>query len=227
VDATLRADQAGFDVVELHFGHGYLVASFLSPNSNHRNDEWGGSLEGRMRLALEIARRVRAAWPEAKPLFCRLSAVDGSVDGWSLEDSIVLSRELARCGVDVIDCSSGGLTEETRALPVPRGLGFQVPFSQRIRQEAEIKTQAVGMIVDARQAEAVLADGKADLIALGREALFDPYWPHHAAITLGVDPAYKRWPVRHGVWLAKRAPGLARARAQAAAELIEPTANQE
>ncbi|WP_336621914.1 NADH:flavin oxidoreductase/NADH oxidase [Variovorax sp. J22R115] len=227
VDATLRADQAGFDVVELHFGHGYLVASFLSPNSNHRNDEWGGSLEGRMRLALEIARKVRAAWPEGKPLFCRLSAVDGSVDGWSLEDSIVLSRELARCGVDVIDCSSGGLTEETRALPVPRGLGFQVPFSQRIRQEAEIKTQAVGMIVDARQAEAVLADGKADLIALGREALFDPYWPHHAAITLGVDPAYKRWPVRHGVWLAKRAPGLARARAQAAAELIEPTANQE
>ncbi|MBT2303836.1 NADH:flavin oxidoreductase/NADH oxidase [Variovorax paradoxus] len=227
VEATLRADQAGFDVVELHFGHGYLVASFLSPNSNHRDDEWGGGLEGRMRLALEIARKVRAAWPAGKPLFCRLSAVDGSVDGWSLEDSIVLSRELARCGVDVIDCSSGGLTEETRALPVPRGLGFQVPFSERIRQEAQIKTQAVGMIVDAHQAEEVLADGKADLIALGREALFDPYWPHHAAITLGVDPAYERWPVRHGVWLAKRAPGLARARAQAAAELIEPTTNQE
>jgi 2,4-dienoyl-CoA reductase-like NADH-dependent reductase (Old Yellow Enzyme family) len=227
VDATLRAEQSGFDVVELHFGHGYLVASFLSPNSNQRNDEWGGSLKGRMRLALEIARKVRAAWPEGKPLFCRLSAVDGSVDGWSLEDSIVLSRELARCGVDVIDCSSGGLTEETRALPVPRGLGFQVPFSERIRREAEIKTQAVGMIVDARQAEAVLAAGKADLIALGREALFDPYWPHHAAITLGVDPGYQRWPVRHGVWLAKRAPGLARAREQAAAELIEPTANQE
>jgi 2,4-dienoyl-CoA reductase-like NADH-dependent reductase (Old Yellow Enzyme family) len=227
VDATLRADQAGFDVVELHFGHGYLVASFLSPNSNHRDDEWGGSLKGRMRLALEIARKVRAAWPADKPLFCRLSAVDGSVDGWSLEDSIVLSRELADCGVDVIDCSSGGLTEETRALPVPRGLGFQVPFSERIRREAQIKTQAVGMIVDAHQAEEVLADGKADLIALGREALFDPYWPHHAAITLGVDPAYKRWPIRHGVWLAKRAPGLARARAQAAAELIEPTTNQE
>ncbi|MEJ8849867.1 NADH:flavin oxidoreductase/NADH oxidase [Variovorax rhizosphaerae] len=226
VDATLRADQAGFDVVELHFGHGYLVASFLSPNSNHRDDEWGGSLEGRMRLALEIARRVRAAWPEGKPLFCRLSAVDGSVDGWSLEDSIVLSRELARCGVDVIDCSSGGLTEETRALPVPRGLGFQVPFSERIRQEAQVRTQAVGMIVDAHQADAVLREGKADLIALGREALFDPYWPHHAALTLGVDPAYKRWPERHGVWLAKRAPGLARARAQAATELIESNLEQ-
>lgn len=216
VDAAVRADRAGFDVVELHFGHGYLVASFLSPHSNQRDDEWGRDLAGRMRLALEIARRVRAAWPAGKPLFCRLSAVDGSVDGWSLDDSVVLSRELAACGVDVIDCSSGGLTEETRALPVPRGLGFQVPFSERIRREAQVRTQAVGMIVDAAQAEAVLAEGKADLIALGREALFDPYWAHHAALALGADPAYERWPVRHGVWLAKRAPGLARARAQAA-----------
>ncbi|MDM0025180.1 NADH:flavin oxidoreductase/NADH oxidase [Variovorax saccharolyticus] len=219
VDATRRAEAAGFDVVELHFGHGYLVASFLSPNANHRADEWGGDLAGRMRLALEIARSVRAEWPAGKPLFCRLSAVDGSVDGWSLDDSIVLSRELSACGVDVIDCSSGGLTEETRALPVPRGLGFQVPFSERIRNEARIRTQAVGMIVDASQAEAVLAEGKADLIALGREALFDPYWAHHAALSLGADPGYARWPVRHGVWLAKRAPGLARAR-QAADALV-------
>ncbi|RZI71548.1 MAG: NADH:flavin oxidoreductase/NADH oxidase [Variovorax sp.] len=223
VAATRRADQAGFDVVELHFGHGYLVASFLSPHSNQRDDEWGDSLDGRMRLALEIARQVRATWPAGKPLFCRLSAVDGSVDGWSLEDSVVLSRELAACGVDVIDCSSGGLTEETRALPVPRGLGFQVPFSERIRREAQVKTQAVGMIVDAQQAEQVLVDGKADLIALGREALFDPYWPHHAAATLGADPAFERWPVRHGVWLAKRAPGLARARADAENPPTTPT----
>lgn len=220
VDATVRAERAGFDVVELHFGHGYLVASFLSPNSNHRDDEWGGSLQGRMKLALEVARRVRAAWPAGKPLFARLSAVDGSVDGWSLDDSVVLARELAALGVDVIDCSSGGLTEETRALPVPRGLGFQVPFSERIRQGAGVKTQAVGMIVDAVQAEAVLQEGKADLIALGREALFDPYWAHHAALALGADPRYERWPERHGVWLAKRAPGLARARAQAAGELV-------
>lgn len=227
VDATVRAERAGFDVVELHFGHGYLVASFLSPNANHRDDEWGGSLEGRMRLALQIAERVRAAWPAHKPLFCRISAVDGSIGGWGLEDSVVLARELARRGVDVIDCSSGGLTEETRALPVPRGLGFQVPFSERIRDEAGVKTQAVGMIVDAHQAEAVLADGKADLIALGREALFDPYWPHHAAAALGIDTSYERWPERHGIWLAKRAPGLARARAQAAADLIEATTNQE
>lgn len=227
VDATVRADKAGFDVVELHFGHGYLVASFLSPHSNLRDDGWGGDRAGRMRLALEIARRVRAVWPKEKPLFCRISAVDGSVDGWDLEDSIVLSRELAGCGVDVVDCSSGGLTEETRALPVPRGLGFQVPFSERIRQEAGVRTQAVGMIVDAAQAEAVLAEGKADLIALGREALYDPYWAHHAAQALGADPGYQRWPVRHGIWLAKRAPGLARARVQAAEEAIQPFINQE
>ncbi len=216
-DAALRADQAGMDVVELHFGHGYLVASFLSPHSNHRGDEWGGSLQGRMHLALTIARRVRAVWPAHKPLFARLSVVDGSGEGgWDVEDSIVLARELAQCGVDVIDCSSGGLTEETRALPVPRGLGFQVPFSARIRAEAQVKTQAVGMIVDAAQAEDILDRGQADLIALGREALLDPYWPHHAAAALGADPGYERWPVRHGVWLAKRAPGLARARADQA-----------
>jgi len=216
VDATLRAETAGFDVVELHFGHGYLVASFLSPNSNHRDDEWGGSLEGRMRLALAIAKRVRAAWPSNKPLFCRLSAVDGSIDGWGLDDSIVLSRDLSALGVDVIDCSSGGLTEETRSLPVPRGLGFQVQFSECIRREAGVVTQAVGLIVDPHQAEDVLLRGQADLIALGREALYDPYWSHHAAAAFGIDPQFKNWPERHGVWLAKRAPGLSRARSEAA-----------
>ena len=220
-DAAVRADQADMDVVELHFGHGYLVASFLSPHSNDRTDEWGGSLEGRMRLALAIARRVRTVWPARKPLFARLSVVDGSGEGgWGIKDSIVLARALAQCGVDVIDCSSGGLTEETRALPVPRGLGFQVPFSERLRIEAQVKTQAVGMIVDAAQAEDILNRGQADLVALGREALLDPYWPHHAAATLGADPGYERWPVRHGVWLAKRAPGLARARADQAAASI-------
>ena len=215
VEATRRADAAGVDVVELHFGHGYLVASFLSPNANHRCDRWGGDLAGRMRLALTIAHAVRAAWPAHKPLFCRISSVDGSADGWNLDDSVVLARELKGCGVDVVDCSSGGLTEETRALPVPRGLGFQVPFSERIRRDAGISTQAVGMIVDPQQAEAVIASGAADLIALGREALFDPYWPHHAAAVLGADPGFARWPLRHGVWLAKRAPGLAQARADA------------
>jgi 2,4-dienoyl-CoA reductase-like NADH-dependent reductase (Old Yellow Enzyme family) len=217
--AAIRADRAGFDVVELHFGHGYLVASFLSPNSNHRTDQWGGDREGRMRLALEVARRVRSAWPAHKPLFCRLSALDGSIDGWDLDDSVVLARELATCGVDLIDCSSGGLTEETRALPIPRGLGFQVPFSDRIRRESGVLTQAVGMIVDPQQAEQVLAEGKADLVALGREALFDPYWPHHAAAAMSFDPNFRLWPERHGVWLHKRAPGLERARGQARAAM--------
>lgn len=135
VSAARRADKAGFDVIELHFGHGYLVTSFLSPNANHRDDAYGGDRAGRMKLALRIAAEVRDAWPDAKPLFCRISSVDGSVDGWNLDDSVVLARELKHVGVDVIDCSSGGLTEETRALPVPRGLGFQVPFAQRIRSE--------------------------------------------------------------------------------------------
>lgn len=220
--AAVRADKAGFDVVELHFGHGYLVASFLSPNSNHRRDAWGASRSGRMRLALEIARRVRAVWPAHKPLFCRLSAVDGSLDGWNLDDSVVLSRELAACGVDVIDCSSGGLTEETRALPVARGLGFQIPFSERIRREAGVMTQAVGLIVDPVQAEQALAAGQADLIAIGREALFDPYWANRAAMALNADHNYDHWPKRHRVWLQKRAPGLerARTRAQRATETV-------
>jgi len=210
-EAARRADKAGFDVIELHFGHGYLVTSFLSPNANHRNDAYGGDRAGRMKLALRIAAEVRGAWPASKPLFCRISAVDGSIDGWNLDDSVVLARELKRVGVDVIDCSSGGLTEETRALPVPRGLGFQVPFAQRIRSEAEVTTQAVGLIVEPQQAEDILQAGQADLIALGREALFDPYWALHARDELAPDPRHGDWPLRHGIWLDKRLPGLRRA----------------
>jgi len=186
--AARRADQAGFDAIELHYGHGYLVASFLSPKANHRSDEYGGDRAGRMKLALRIATEVREVWPAGKPLFCRISAVDGSGDGWNLDDSVELAKALKAVGVDVIDCSSGGLTEQTRALPVPRGLGFQVPFAERIRNEAGVLTQAVGMIVEARQAEDILQAGQADLIALGREALFDPYWPLHAREAMVEDP---------------------------------------
>jgi 2,4-dienoyl-CoA reductase-like NADH-dependent reductase (Old Yellow Enzyme family) len=214
VEATHRAERAGFDAVELHFGHGYLVASFLSPNANHRDDEYGGDLAGRMKLALRITAAVRAAWPEDKPLFCRISAVDGSLNGWNLDDSVVLARELKSVGVDVVDCSSGGLTEETRGFPVPRGLGFQVPFSQRIRAEADVLTQAVGLIVGPQQAEDILQAGQADLIAIGREALFDPYWALHARESFVPDPRYREWPVRHGVWLDKRLPALRRALAE-------------
>jgi 2,4-dienoyl-CoA reductase-like NADH-dependent reductase (Old Yellow Enzyme family) len=203
-DATQRADKAGFDVVELHFGHGYLVTSFLSPISNKRTDSYGGDLEGRMRLAVEIASRVRQAWPKEKPIWCRLSVVDGAVGGWSEDDSIELVRRLQHVGIDVIDCSSGGLTEQTNALPVARGLGFQVPFSRRIKSETSVITQAVGMILDAHQAEEVLTSNGADLIAIGREALFDPYWPLHAQWILERDPEFTDWHLRHKVWLSKR-----------------------
>lgn len=202
--AARRAAAAGFDVAELHFGHGYLVTSFLSPLSNRRRDRYGGDRPGRMRLALEIAARVRAEWPGDRPLFCRISAVDGAEGGWGLEDSVVLARELASRGADVIDVSSGGLTEETRRVAVPRGLGFQVGFAETIRREAGVATQAVGMIVDGPQAEEVLQAGAADLVAIGREALNDPYWAHRAAEALGRAPTYEAWPVRHGAWLAKR-----------------------
>ncbi|WP_201832487.1 NADH:flavin oxidoreductase/NADH oxidase [Microvirga zambiensis] len=206
VAAAERAERAGFDVLELHFGHGYLVASFLSPHSNRREDDYGGSRDNRMRLALEIARDVRAAWPKEKPLFVRISAVDGTENGWGLDDSVVLARALKEVGVDVIDCSSGGLSEETRNANVPRGLGFQVPFSERIRREADVMTQSVGVILDGHQAEAILQEGRADLVAVGRQALYDPYWAHHAAHALGYDLRFGGWPIQHGPWLAKRAP---------------------
>ena len=204
VAAAQRADQAGFDVVELHFGHGYLVTSFLSTISNQRTDAYGGDREGRMKLAIEIAQRVRQVWPDGKPLWCRLSIVDGAVGGWSVEDSVALVKHLQLAGVDVMDCSSGGLTEQTNALPVPRGLGFQVPFARRIKVDTGILTQAVGMVIDAHQAEEILETGSADLIAIGREALFDPYWPLHAQWILERDASFKDWHLRHGVWLEKR-----------------------
>lgn len=202
--AARRAQAAGFDAIELHFGHGYLVASFLSPISNRRTDGYGGDRQGRMRLACEVARHVRQEWPTSKPLFCRISAVDGAEGGWSVDDSAVLAHELSRCGIDVIDVSSGGLTEETRRLTVPRGLGFQVDFARRIKQESGVTTQAVGMIVDGDQAEQILCSGAADLIAIAREALNDPYWPRRARDDLGLPPDYSSWPVRHGIWLARR-----------------------
>lgn len=204
VSAAHRADQAGFDALELQFGHGYLVASFLSPVSNLRTDHYGTDREGRMRLALEIATAVRLAWPQHKPLWCRLSVVDGALGGWGEDDTVVLVRQLQEIGIDVIDCSSGGLTEQTKALPVPRRLGFQVPFARKVKTETGALTQAVGMIVDAHQAEEILTSGAADLIAIGREALFDPYWPLHAQWQLAKDTGFSDWHFRTRAWLAKR-----------------------
>ena len=161
-----------------------------------------------MRLPLAIARRVRAEWPDSKPLFCRISAVDGAEGGWEIVDSVVFARALKQAGVDVVDVSSGGLTEETRRIAAPRGLGFQVAFSEAVRREAGVLTQAVGMIVDGPQAAEIIERGAADLVAIGRAALEDPYWPRRAAEQLGLAPDYAAWPVRHGAWLEKREQGM-------------------
>jgi len=202
--AARRADRAGVDVLELHGAHGYLVHEFLSPASNVRRDRYGGSLASRMRFALEITEAVRGVWPAGKPLFFRVSAVDEG--GWSLEDSIVLAQELKRLGVDAIDCSSGGINVRSpTASNVARQPGFQVPYAEAIRKAVGIPTIAVGLIVNAEQGEAIIADGRADLVAIGREMLYDPFWAVHAARALGADPEFRSMPVQYGWWLDRRA----------------------
>jgi len=205
--AVRRAHAAGFDILEIHAAHGYLLHTFLSPLSNTRTDQYGGARENRMRFPLEVARAVREAWPAARPLFARVSSVDDVEGGWSLDDTIAFARELKALGVDVVDCSSGGIlgsaTAATKTL-VPRVPGFQIPFAERIRKEAGIKTMAVGLILTAEQAEQALQAGGADLIAVGREALYDPNWPAHAAQALGADPQMEGWPVQYGWWLTRR-----------------------
>ena len=210
-----RAAEAGFDVLDIHAAHGYLIHSFLSPVANARNDEYGGGIEGRMRLALEIAESVRAQWPADKPLFFRISCVDwrkdldDRKDGWTIEDSIVLARALAARGVDLIDCSSGGIRAENSLMDFAKKRiklkrGHQVPYAEAIRREAAMPTMAVGVILDGPQAEAILQAGQADLIAIGREALTDPHWGLHAAQALGIDPDWRHWPPSYGWWLQLR-----------------------
>ncbi len=205
-DATARrALSAGFDIAEIHAAHGYLLHSFLSPLSNRRSDRYGGDLEGRMRFPLEIARIVREAWPTDKPVFFRCSSVDNDAAGWTIDDSVTLARRLVDLGIDVVDCSSGGIAgPATAAATVPRGLGFQVPFAERIRRETGIRTMAVGLIIDPAQAQAVVAEGKADLVAIAREALYDPNWPLHAAAMLDADRTFAMWPEQYGWWLTRR-----------------------
>jgi 2,4-dienoyl-CoA reductase-like NADH-dependent reductase (Old Yellow Enzyme family) len=203
-DATRRARAAGFDVVEIHGAHGYLIHSFLSPISNRRTDAYGGERAGRMRFALEVADIVRAEWPEDRPVFVRVSSADGVDGGWAIEDSVALARELKLRGIDVIDCSSGGIAGSATAAGVKRSPGFQVPYAARIRSEANIATMAVGLILHPAQAEAVLESGEADLIAIGRQALFDPNWALHAQLALGLDSEFAAWPVQSGWWLERR-----------------------
>jgi 2,4-dienoyl-CoA reductase-like NADH-dependent reductase (Old Yellow Enzyme family) len=207
-DATRRARAAGFEVLEVHAAHGYLLHTFLSPLSNTRTDEYGGSLQNRMRFPLHVVKEVRAAWPADKPLFVRVSSIDDVEGGWSIEDTVAFARELKAAGADVIDCSSGGILGSASAPAktlLPRVPGFQLPFSETVKREANIMTMAVGLILDPRMAEEALAAGRADLIAIGREALHDPNWPHHAAEALGADPQFARWPVQYGWWLTRRA----------------------
>ena len=189
--AARRSIEAGFQVVEIHMAHGYLLHEFLSPLSNRRTDDFGGSLENRCRFPLRVARAVRDIWPEHLPVFVRVSASDWIEGGWDLEQTMDLARGLKGIGIDLIDCSSGGLLPEGAP---PFGPGFQTPFATAIRRELNIPTGAVGFITDPVQAEQIVATGLADAVLLAREMLRDPYWPLHAAKALGADIS---WPVQY------------------------------
>ena len=178
VTAAKRADEAGFDVIELHGAHGYLIHSFYSPLSNKRNDLYGGNFDGRTRFLLEITRRVRAVLPEHKPLFVRLSATDWVDDGWTVEDSVDLACKLKTEGVDLVDCSSGGVVAN---VSYAVGAGYQVPLAERVKQGANMPTAAVGMITQAMQADEIIRNGWADMAFLARELLRNPYWTLEAA----------------------------------------------
>jgi 2,4-dienoyl-CoA reductase-like NADH-dependent reductase (Old Yellow Enzyme family) len=180
--AARRALQAGFEVVEIHGAHGYLLHEFLSPLSNKRTDRYGGSFENRTRIVVEVVEAVRAVWPERLPLFLRISATDWVENGWDPDQSVELARLVKPLGVDLIDCSSGALVPKAK---IPAKPGFQVPFAERIKKEAGILTGAVGLITESQQAENILQNEQADLVFLARELLRDPYWPIHAAEGLG------------------------------------------
>lgn len=190
-DAAARALAAGFQVIELHAAHGYLIHEFLSPLSNQRTDSYGGSLVNRTRLMREVILAVRKVWPEGNPLFVRISATDYVAGGWDLEQSVELAKQIGPLGVDLMDCSSGG---NILGAKIPVGPGYQVPFSEEIRRKANILTGAIGMITSADQAEAILREGKADIILMAREFLRQPYWPLSAAQELGASIP---WPVQY------------------------------
>jgi 2,4-dienoyl-CoA reductase-like NADH-dependent reductase (Old Yellow Enzyme family) len=207
--ATRRARLAGFRAMNVHGAHGYLIHSFLSPLSNQRDDEYGGSLENRMRYALEVADAVRSQWPAELPFFYRLSCVDDSEGGWTLDDTVALAQAFAKRGVDVVDCSSGGLGRRTTTAVVKREPGYQVPYAERVKRETGLQTMAVGLIREPAHAESIVAEGRADFVAIGREALFNPNWPAQAAIALAGPDRYDDWPPAYGWWLKARSRTLA------------------
>jgi len=189
--AARRAFTAGFRVVEIHAAHGYLLHEFLSPLSNKRTDAYGGSLENRTRLVRETVQAVRRVWPENLPLFLRISATDWVEGGWDIAQSVELARQIKPLGVDLVDCSSGNLVPGAK---IPTTPGFQVPFAERIRREAGVRTAAVGLIREAAQADQIIRQGQADMVLLARQLLREPHWPLKAARELGVKID---WPVQY------------------------------
>jgi 2,4-dienoyl-CoA reductase-like NADH-dependent reductase (Old Yellow Enzyme family) len=200
VEATRRAARIGFDLIEVHSAHGYLLNNFLSPLSNQRGDEYGGSLENRMRFPLEVFSAMRGAWPPDRPMGARIPGSDYVADAWAPEDAVVYARELRKRGCDYVTVSGGGVVLDAQ---VPVKAGYQVPFAERVRRETGIVSGAVGLITDPHQAEAIIANGQADYVSLARALLFNPRWPWHAGVALGVElrypPQYERcapraWP---------------------------------
>ncbi|MEH6477627.1 MAG: NADH:flavin oxidoreductase/NADH oxidase [Sneathiella sp.] len=202
--AARRSKEAGFKAIEIYAAHGFLVHQFLSPISNKRTDKWGGDAQGRRRFAIELARAIRAEWPEEYPLMFRLSATDWLEGGLEVEDVVDTARMLVDEGVDMIDCSTGGIGGRERPQRMKIAQGFQVPFADRIRKEAGIATMAVGFLWDAKSCQAIIESGNADMIAMARELLDDPNWPLHAAAELRADERYSMWHSEFGWWLDKR-----------------------
>ena len=203
-NAALRANIAGFDIIEIHGAHGYLLHSFFSPISNMRNDQYGGNFENRIRFAMEIIADIKSVWPENKPLFYRLSSIDAPGQGATIEDNVQLAKSLKIAGVDVIDCSSGGITGSpvlTKSKIIP---GFQVPYSEKIKKEAEISSMAVGAIINADQANEIILNKRADLVAMGRELLADTQWVYKAATHFKLENAKSFLPDSYSFYLSRR-----------------------
>lgn len=203
--AAQRSADAGFRVLEVYAAHGFLVHQFLSPLANQRTDRWGGDAVGRQRFAIEVARSIRKFWPDDLPLIFRLSATDWIEGGIEPEDTVETARALAAEGVDMIDCSTGGIGGRKRPARMAISQGFQVPFAEQIRREADVATMAVGFLWDAGLCEKAIATGQVDMVALARELLDQPNWPLHAAAELGADTNHGMWPPEMGWWLMKRA----------------------
>lgn len=202
-EAAGRAHAAGIKALEVYAGHGFLQHQFLSPVANQRTDGYGGDTRARSRFALETAEGIRSVWPDALPLIFRISVTDWLEDGWTVNESIDLAIQLRERGVDIIDCTSGGIGGD-RPVRFPLGEGYQVELSEQVKRGADIATMAVGMIWSAAHADGVVRNGQADLVAIGRELLDDPNWPLHAARELEVDPNHSMWPPESGWWLGKR-----------------------